>query len=68
MIRPLKEYLRLETISVYRFSKSIGTSHQNVTNWLNDPATLCYVEFNAATGNISKVTRQKHTVLFEAAA
>ena len=67
MIRPLKDCLRMEAMSVYRFSQRIETSHQNVTNWLNDPDTLCYVEVVPDTGNIKKVTRQKVTVLFEAA-
>ena len=56
MVRPLREYLKLEGISVFSFSKRIGTSHQNVANWLNDPQTLCYVQFDV---------RQKHTILFE---
>jgi len=67
MVRPLREYLKLEGISVFSFSKRIGTSHQNVANWLNDPQTLCYVQFDVASGKISKVTRQKHTVLFDEA-
>jgi hypothetical protein len=67
MVRPLREYLKLEGISVFSFSKRINTSHQNVANWLRDPETLCYVQFDVASGKISKVTRQKHTVLFDEA-
>ena len=65
MIRPLKEFLRLNGLSNNAFAASIGTTHQNVGNWLKADNAVCYVEFSPDTNAVTKVTLETVKVVYQ---